>query len=105
MTADPPDPETELATLNRDVERLGAEVANAYEAWLAADGQLRAAVRRRDELGLWLHLQRTAAVPPGPVSVAPSPKPAPTGPEASTHTVQNVLFLLGGLLLGTAAIV
>ncbi len=27
------------------------------------------------------------------------------GPEASTRTVQNVLFVLGGLLLGTAAIV
>lgn len=43
---------------------------------------------------------------PGPV---PSQRPAPAAPvggaEASTRTVQGLLFVLGGLLLGTAAVV
>jgi hypothetical protein len=34
----------------------------------------------------------------------PTPPSDPRQPETSTHAVQNVLFVLGGLLLGTAAI-
>ncbi|HEX6870903.1 MAG TPA: hypothetical protein VF163_07380, partial [Micromonosporaceae bacterium] len=42
------------------------------------------------------------AAPAQPVPALPVQRPAP---EASTRTVQNVLFVLGGLLLGTAAVV
>ncbi|MFI6822054.1 SCO7613 C-terminal domain-containing membrane protein [Micromonospora sp. NPDC050187] len=65
---------------------------------------------------------RTGLVPPGPVPSGPpqirpvAAGPVPVGPaavggtpagqrETSTRTVQSVLFVLGGLLLGTAAIV
>ncbi|WP_416902558.1 SCO7613 C-terminal domain-containing membrane protein [Micromonospora echinospora] len=64
----------------------------------------------------------TGPVPTGPVPSGPAPVrpvaagPVPVGPaavggtaagqrETSTRTVQGVLFVLGGLLLGTAAIV
>ncbi|MFF3857178.1 SCO7613 C-terminal domain-containing membrane protein [Micromonospora sp. NPDC002575] len=52
--------------------------------------------------------------PPGPAVRLPGPvPPAPPGPvparvggaETSTRTVQGLLFVLGGLLLGTAAVV
>ncbi len=45
-------------------------------------------------------------VPPSTVVQPPAtPAAAAAAPEASTRTVQNILFILGGLLLGTAAIV
>ena len=40
--------------------------------------------------------------PPRPV---PAAAPRPGGAETSTRAVQSVLFVLGGLLLGTAAVV
>ena len=47
---------------------------------------------------------------PPPADPAPRPRQSPAeppagGPEASTRTVQNLLFVLGGVLLGTAAVV
>ncbi|MFI6229414.1 SCO7613 C-terminal domain-containing membrane protein [Micromonospora echinospora] len=58
----------------------------------------------------------TGPLPSGPAPVRPVAGPVPVGPaavggtaagqrETSTRTVQGVLFVLGGLLLGTAAIV
>ncbi|MBQ1071805.1 hypothetical protein KBX06_01275 [Micromonospora sp. C31] len=42
----------------------------------------------------------------GPVATVPAPAGAGVGrAETSTRTVQNLLFVLGGLLLGTAAVV
>src|SRR5207237_9161129 len=43
-----------------------------------------------------------AGAPPPPVAPRAT---APARPEASTRTVQNALFVLGGLLLGSAAVV
>ncbi|MCW6008848.1 hypothetical protein K1W54_30535, partial [Micromonospora sp. CPCC 205371] len=87
-----------------EVIRLNAEMAD-----LAA--RLRAAETRRAELAARVRARaRPAPVaapapPPPPVPVlAPAAVAAPR-PETSTLTVQSVLFILGGLLLGAAAIV
>src|SRR5262249_15429054 len=47
----------------------------------------------------------TPLVPAAAAVPVPSVATTVHGPESSTRTVQNVLFILGGLLLGTAAIV
>ncbi|MFJ8581164.1 SCO7613 C-terminal domain-containing membrane protein [Micromonospora sp. NPDC093277] len=44
-------------------------------------------------------------VPPGPGGPASVANPRPGGAETSTRAVQGLLFVLGGLLLGTAAVV
>jgi len=97
----------ELARLDAEIQVLTVHAEHAYRVWQVADGRLRAAHQRRSEL-----LSYVAAAPPAPPVSPPLESPAetpaapvPTGPESSTRTVQNVLFILGGLLLGTAAIV
>ncbi|MEU7620637.1 hypothetical protein AB0B27_31745, partial [Micromonospora rifamycinica] len=44
-------------------------------------------------------------VPPAGFGAPPAPGETPGRPEASTRTIQWLLFVLGGLLLGTAAVV
>ncbi|WP_431879745.1 hypothetical protein [Micromonospora marina] len=46
-----------------------------------------------------------APMPARPVPAPPTPAVRPGGAEASTRAVQGLLFVLGGLLLGTAAVV
>ncbi|MBN0045520.1 hypothetical protein JS756_15675 [Streptomyces actuosus] len=81
MTYFPPPPE-ELRLIDAELLQLDARRAHllARRAWLL--GVLR-------------------AVPPAP---GPPPAPAPPGPEAAAPRVQNVLLLLGGVLLTVAAI-
>jgi hypothetical protein len=120
----PPDLAAELGRLEQHLGMLHARAAAAHQAWVNADEILRATLRRRDEVAAqlqfatstWSTTTGPAAPPPAPAP-RPAPAPAPTpasasgqpgaGPvrEASTRTVQNLLFVLGGLLLGTAAIV
>ena len=87
--AQPVDP---LAALDARIAELRTQAARANQALQQADHALRSALAERALL---------ATAPP----VAPAqPLPA-NGPETSTRTVQNILFVLGGGLLGIAAIV
>lgn len=115
----PPDPEAaEVTELNFTIGTLSAEVERAGRAYQDAVARLNLVVARRDELARRV-LARVAAppapvvpaavgswAPPPPGPANPSDRPAPPArPEASGRAVQNVLFVLGGLLLGSAAIV
>ncbi|MEO3925930.1 hypothetical protein ABGB07_18975 [Micromonosporaceae bacterium B7E4] len=112
-----PDPTAaEVIRLGAEIAALGGRVERARQAYLSLDAALWQLRRRRDALAEQVRVAAASArVPaaggPGaPAAVAASgpaapPAPAPVRPEASTRTVQNVLFILGGLLVGTAAIV
>ena len=114
--------QAELDRLNYEIAVLEGRAEQARAAWAAVFSTLTAARHRRDQLVRYL------ASVPGPAScgltsagseatgarredeAAKAPGPAraervPRSPEASTRTVQNLLFILGGLLLGSAAIV
>lgn len=87
-----------------EVIRLNAEIAD-----LAT--RLRVAETRRGELATRVRARTArpvpvaAPAPPTPVPALAPPAVAAPRPEASTLTVQSVLFILGGLLLGAAAVV
>src|SRR5262245_10003488 len=89
----------ELAQIDAQIAVLREEYNRTGHAYAAAEGALGNAMAER----AWLVEQLRAE----PVAVAPPPvtTEAVTGPETSTRTVQNVLFVLGGILLGTAAVV
>jgi len=119
----PPDPEAARVTeLNGTIAELTRQVERARLAYGEAVGLLNATIRERNELAqrVQARVRMVAPVPspggsmpgaqpigastPAPAPVA-APVAAPARPESSGKTVQNVLFLLGGLLLGSAAIV
>ncbi len=108
----------ELGHLDQQIATEQARAVSAHQALVAADAQLRNTIARRDSIAL--RLATTTVAPPAPTPdqagtasashTAASPEELigmtrAAAPEASTRTVQNVLFILGGLLLGTAAIV
>ncbi|MFG1841892.1 SCO7613 C-terminal domain-containing membrane protein [Micromonospora sp. NPDC049175] len=106
-----PDPiAAEVFRLGREVAQLEPEVERARLAYTELAGRLSATSRRRAELAAVVRagLAVPAAARPTPV-VGPLPVDRPGAPagaaEASTRTVQGLLFILGGLLLGTAAVV
>ncbi|WP_446216714.1 SCO7613 C-terminal domain-containing membrane protein [Micromonospora sp. IBHARD004] len=101
-------PAAEVVRLDREIAALTPEVDRARVAYQDLLARLGAARQRRTELAARIRLE----IPPPqprpvrPVPVPPSPAGAGPGrPETSTRTVQGLLFVLGGLLLGTAAIV
>ncbi|WFE26958.1 hypothetical protein O7623_27445 [Solwaraspora sp. WMMD791] len=106
-----PDPvAAEVIRLDGEIAGLTARVEQIRVAWLAATHQLRAAQTRRHQLASQVQAAVRATTVPPARSVVAGPLPGPATPppvrrEASTRTVQNILFVLGGLLLGTAAIV
>jgi hypothetical protein len=114
----PPDPEAaEVVALNEEYAQQRAQVDSAHRVYLTAAARLESIRLRHNELAARVAARAGSAPPrsarttppvhaaPPPVPVAP-PIPAPAArPEASVRTVQNVLFVLGGLLLGSAAIV
>jgi hypothetical protein len=126
---DPTAAVAELAALDAHIRLLVGQSEQARQAWAHFESQLAAARLHRDVL--MRRLNATPATPavqvaPGaPVGSEPAHAPAgpvrgttgplgpvgslpaagPGRPESSTKTVQNVLFILGGLLLGTAAVV
>ncbi|RLP84432.1 hypothetical protein EAD89_25970, partial [Micromonospora sp. BL4] len=114
----PPDPTAaEVVRLGREVARLGPEVERARRTYAELAGRLAASSRRRDELAAVVRAGVAASVPAHPVSLTrletssgsgalngPA-APTPGAAETSTRTVQGLLFVLGGLLLGTAAVV
>jgi hypothetical protein len=114
----------ELVRLDARIGELAGRLEQARVAYARTLAELNDAQRRRGELSarLWA-AERAAtlgggpapgATAAGPLPSAPAPgataagplpsAPAPA-PEASVRAVQNALFVLGGLLLGTAAIV
>ncbi|MEV1330762.1 hypothetical protein AB0J20_14430 [Micromonospora costi] len=102
----PPDPEAaEVIRLDREITALGAEVERARLAYADLVERQRRARERRAELAAAVRARVPVVAAP---ALAPPPRAvvaAPGGPETSTRTVQGLLFVLGGLLLGTAAVV
>ncbi|MFF5175513.1 SCO7613 C-terminal domain-containing membrane protein [Micromonospora sp. NPDC000089] len=107
-------PAAEVVRLDREIVVLGREVERARAAYQDGSARLLAAQRRRADLATRVRTDFPVPPVPGPTSPARPPVPlAPVGParvgpgrpEASTRTVQGLLFVLGGLLLGTAAVV
>ncbi|AGZ40563.1 SCO7613 C-terminal domain-containing membrane protein [Actinoplanes friuliensis] len=90
----------EVVRLDAEIPVLTARVASAREAFAAADAALRRAWQLRE--AAVARIRASLAVP---VPALAGPAPAPRTTETSTKLVQNVLFVLGGLLLGVAAIV
>ncbi|MEE6257173.1 SCO7613 C-terminal domain-containing membrane protein [Plantactinospora sonchi] len=127
-----PDPAAaEVIRLDAEIAALTVRVAQARETYHTLDTTLRQTRQRRDTLAgqvrsAVLVALRAASQPGPPAQPVPTPTgtastggpaafsgggraadvvPAPVRREASTRTVQNVLFILGGLLVGAAAIV
>ena len=107
-----PDPDAALVVrLNSTLVQLTAAEADARAAHRVAYERLADAQRSRNEAAARIR----AAVRPGLVSQqsgAPAtamqvgtPVPVVGAPESPPRTVQNLLFVIGGILLGTAAIV
>ena len=108
----PPDPEAaEVIELASVILDLTARVEQARQGYTDAVRELTAAQQRRDGLAAKVRARIAVAPPPGVPARVPVGTPAggpvagPARPETSGRTVQNVLFILGGLLLGSAAIV
>ncbi|MFV2009831.1 MULTISPECIES: SCO7613 C-terminal domain-containing membrane protein [unclassified Micromonospora] len=109
-----PDPvAAEVIRLDGEIAGLAARVEQARSAWATLSGQLHAAQVRRQQLAVRLQAAvrattvqpaRPAVAPAGATAAPPAGGPSPR-PETSIRTVQTILFVLGGLLLGTAAIV
>lgn len=93
---------TELARLDEVMAELSAREVRLREEYAAVAAELRQTWVRRSEL-LALAAAGTSAAGPAPAARPSAAGPAP--PETSTRTVQTLLFVLGGLLLGTGAIV
>ncbi|MEV4480537.1 SCO7613 C-terminal domain-containing membrane protein [Micromonospora coxensis] len=111
-------PAAEVIRLDREITVLAGEVDRARAAYREVSGRYDAARSRRAELAARVRAEVPRQAPTRPVPVAgrpvvpvPVPVPArpvpvaPGRPETSTRTVQGVLFVLGGVLLGTAAVV
>ncbi|MFI6270388.1 SCO7613 C-terminal domain-containing membrane protein [Micromonospora zamorensis] len=106
-----PDPTAaEVVRLSREIAQLEPQVERARHAYTELAGRLSALSRRRAELAAVVRagLAASAGARPAPlVGPVPAlvPVAAPGAAETSTRTVQGLLFVLGGLLLGTAAVV
>ncbi|WP_091406011.1 SCO7613 C-terminal domain-containing membrane protein [Micromonospora saelicesensis] len=112
-----PDPiAAEVVRLSREVAELEPQVERARRAYTELAGRLSTVSGRRAELAAVVRAGLAASVVARPVplggpapSIGPGPGVAadsrPGAAETSTRTVQGLLFVLGGLLLGTAAVV
>ncbi|MFE9688225.1 SCO7613 C-terminal domain-containing membrane protein [Micromonospora sp. NPDC005806] len=104
-------PAAEVIRLDREIATLAPQVEQARVAYQGLTARLDAAVRRRAEMVARIRWEIPPPRPAGSVSPAPPvpalPAPAvrPGGAETSARAVQGLLFVLGGLLLGTAAVV
>ncbi|MBM0229432.1 hypothetical protein JNW87_32175, partial [Micromonospora sp. ATA51] len=99
-------PAAEVVRLDREIATLAPEVERARVTYQDLLARLGAARQRRSELAARIRLEIPPPQPVRPVPVPPAPVVVGPGrPETSTRTVQGLLFVLGGLLLGTAAIV
>ncbi|MEV7983873.1 hypothetical protein [Micromonospora sp. NPDC085948] len=110
-----PDPvAAEVFRLGREVAQLEPEVERARRAYTELAGRLSVLSRRRAELAAVVRAGLAVPVVPSPTPVVgpvPTGGPgaaehaAPGAAETSSRTIQGLLFVLGGLLLGTAAVV
>ncbi|MFG3576423.1 SCO7613 C-terminal domain-containing membrane protein [Micromonospora chersina] len=101
-------PAAEVVTLDREIAGLTPRVEAARVAYQGLAGRLSTARQRRAELAARIRLEIPAPRPVAPAPPRPQPAPVPVRPggaETSTRAVQSLLFVLGGLLLGTAAVV
>ncbi|SCG73543.1 SCO7613 C-terminal domain-containing membrane protein [Micromonospora humi] len=103
-------PAAEVVRLDREIAALTPRVDAARLAYQELAGRLSTVRQRRAALAARIRAEIPAPRPTAtPVPVRPAP-PAPVpvrpgGAETSTRAVQGLLFVLGGLLLGTAAVV
>ncbi|OKI68816.1 SCO7613 C-terminal domain-containing membrane protein [Micromonospora sp. CB01531] len=101
-------PATEVVRLDREIAALTPQVERARVAHQELAARLGAARQHRAELATRIRREIPPPRPVGPVPPVPTPPAVPVRPggaETSTRTVQGLLFVLGGLLLGTAAVV
>ncbi|MDG4823092.1 hypothetical protein O7635_14650 [Asanoa sp. WMMD1127] len=92
-----PDPAAaEVLRLNAEIAALTPSVEEARRAYADLSARLGALHRRREEVAARVRAAAFVSAAPAPVSARP---------ETSPRTAQNVLFVLGGLLVGAAAIV
>lgn len=106
-------PAAEVIRLDREIATLAPQLERARVAYQELDARLGAARVRRAQLSARIRREippprPVVPLPPAPPlpPVRPVPAPAPPGgAETSTRAVQGLLFVLGGLLLGTAAVV
>jgi hypothetical protein len=110
-------PAAEVVRLDREIAALTPQVERARVTYQELSTRLGTTRQRRSELAARIRAEIPPPVRPAPpLPFRPAPplpfRPAPPvgsvaagRPETSTRTVQNLLFVLGGLLLGTAAIV
>ncbi|MDQ7908237.1 hypothetical protein RB614_27295 [Phytohabitans sp. ZYX-F-186] len=107
-----PDPRAaEVVRLNADLAALAPRLRAALDAYHAVAAEFETTRRRRDELAGRVRQAALQARGPGVPPVVPPPAappaapPATLRPEARPVAVQNLLFVLGGLLVGAAAVV
>ncbi|WP_410821999.1 SCO7613 C-terminal domain-containing membrane protein [Micromonospora sp. 050-3] len=112
-----PDPiAAEVVRLSREVAELEPQVERARRTYTELAGRLSTVSGRRAELAAVVRAGLAASVVAHPAPLAGPPPSIGPGPgvatdsrpgaaETSTRTVQGLLFVLGGLLLGTAAVV
>jgi hypothetical protein len=98
----------EVVRLNADLAALAPRMREALDAYNALATEFYGTRRRRDELATRVRQGAAPARGASPAAAPARPTPpavAPAGPEARPVTVQNLLFVLGGLLVGAAAVV
>lgn len=114
-----PDPEAaEVIRLDGVINGLAAQAQRQWDAYQTTAAELADTKQRRDIAAARVRARmapppRPGATPPPGTSPLPgaAPPPAarppagPARPEASTWGIQTLLFVIGGLLLGTGAIV
>ena len=108
---DPDSDAAEVVRLDARIGVLNAQLAAARFAVETAENELRQVWQLRHAAAARVRAKVTAPGSPAApaLSATPplsaTPRPAQPVRETSTRAVQNTLFLLGGLLLGAAAIV
>ncbi|MFF0874703.1 SCO7613 C-terminal domain-containing membrane protein [Micromonospora aurantiaca (nom. illeg.)] len=108
-------PAAEVVRLDREITELVPRVEAARLTYQDLSGRLVTARQRRAVLAARIRQEIPApraagpaplAAPTPPRQLPPTPVAVrPGGAETSTRAVQGLLFVLGGLLLGTAAVV
>jgi hypothetical protein len=115
----PPDPDAAaVIQLDREIAGLAVQERDRREAHAAVLARLAETRQRREALAARVRVAATApaslagpvpAPPPpapgAPGTLAPAAAPAAAGPETSALGIQTLLFVIGGLLLGSGAIV
>jgi hypothetical protein len=96
-----PDPDAaEVVRLNHELATLTVALEQARQTYADLSARHSAVHRQREEAAGRVRAAAYVAHPPAPVA-----HPGPARPETSPRTAQNVLFALGGILVGAAAIV